>query len=336
MAVSVVLVGLGDIGLSAHLPAILRHPEFELVGLVDPDPVARAAAADRADGVPTVSQLAELRPAAADAAMVLATPPWVTTELAAELAGAGRFVLAEKPIVVDLESARRLIDLPAAVLARIQLGLTYRHHPTLARLKEWVDAGLLGSPLLVRAHIYDERRDPAAPQHFRRLIGTLDHGSPAVHEGAHLFDWLAFLFGPDIEVTDGWELRSDPDFPTPNLTGARLALGGGHVALVEFGWLTDALPRCELTLLGQRGLATLNAQSFQLRLTTADHDEIVEPAGDRVAKAFDRQPTAFLELIRGGVAAPSVEDGLRGLRLAARVAEMSASNPSSTALRAVR
>lgn len=39
------LVGLGDIGLGAHLPALLRHPEVELVALADPAQERREQAA---------------------------------------------------------------------------------------------------------------------------------------------------------------------------------------------------------------------------------------------------------------------------------------------------
>ena len=45
--ISVALVGLGDIGVGAHLPALLRHPEIEVAALVDPEP-GRVTAAERA------------------------------------------------------------------------------------------------------------------------------------------------------------------------------------------------------------------------------------------------------------------------------------------------
>lgn len=320
MAVDVVLVGLGDIGLTAHLPALQRHPSVRLIGLVDPDPAATARAAAVAGDVPTASSWAELDPPAGSA-VVLATPPWITTGLAAELAAAGHWVLAEKPVAVDLAAAGVLAELPPAVADRIQVGLTYRHHPAMTRLKEWIDDGRLGERLLVRANIYDERRTPEAPQHFRRIVTTLEHGTPVIHEGAHVFDWLAYLFGPQIRVVDAWALRTDPQYPAANLTGARLELEGGHPALIEFGWLLDALPACELSVLGQRGLAVLDCATFALRLSTAEGEQLIEPARDRTEESFDRQLQRFLDLIAGGRPSPSVADGIRALALAETVAQ---------------
>ena len=50
--VRIALVGLGDIAVRAHLPAILRERRAELVALVEPDPGRREAAAGLVPGVP--------------------------------------------------------------------------------------------------------------------------------------------------------------------------------------------------------------------------------------------------------------------------------------------
>lgn len=315
MPVPVALVGLGDIGLSAHLPALRRHAAVTPALVVDPDPARRALAGE----IPSAPDVEAVLDDASIRAVVLATPPWVTMSLAARLLAAGRYVLAEKPIATSSAAAAPLLNLPAADRGRLQVGLTYRHDPALERLRGWLASGRLGTPLLVRAHVYDEAR--SGGMHDARIVQTLAHGSPAIHEGAHVFDWLRYLLGDPVAVADAWAVRTDAELPAPNLTGGRLAFPGGTIALVEFGWLTERLPRCELTFLGARGCATLEGSTFRLTLQTVDGMEQVDFPEDRMTRSFDRQLDRFVALLTGQLdrAEPSLDDGLASLRIGEQI-----------------
>lgn len=304
----IALVGLGDIGTNAHLPALQRNPAVRIAALVDPVADRRDAVAGIAPAYSSIEDVPEdVR------AIVLATPPWVTTGLAADLLQAGRFVLAEKPIATSVRAAEPLRQVPTE---RLQVGLTYRHDPALERLRAWI-ADQPG-PLLVRAHIYDERRDPADAAHTERILADLRHGPPVMHEGSHVFDWLTYLLGSGPErIEDAWAL---PTGPLVNLGGARLSYPGGHVALVEFGWWTAELPRCELSVLADSGYAVLDSVSFDLHLS----GELVRFPGDRMARCFDRQLQRFLELVSGGRAVPGFSDGLAALQISESVAAAAA------------
>ncbi|MEV5963551.1 Gfo/Idh/MocA family oxidoreductase [Kribbella sp. NPDC051952] len=315
----VALAGLGDIGLTAHLPALLRNDSVDLVRLVDPSPQRRALAASYS--VPTGPDL-DLDLAEVDG-VVLATPPWVTPELVVRYAKAGRYVLAEKPVATSVEAAAAYDQLDDDQRRRVQIGLTYRHDPAIGQLATWIADGTLGDAVLVRAHIYDEPFRPDDPEHIERITATLAHGTPVVHEGAHVFDWLSHLLGGQPEsLDDAWSQQTRPELPAANLVGARLSYPGGHRALVEFGWLTAALPRCELTVLGDRGLAVLDGFTFDLTLTTAEGRREVRFPGDRMTRCFDRQVQRFVDLYDGTRKAgePSLDDGIAALRTAQLVA----------------
>ncbi|MGW0229243.1 Gfo/Idh/MocA family protein [Actinopolymorpha singaporensis] len=321
--VRLALIGLGSIGLAAHLPAMLRSDAVQLVGMADPSRERRAVATTRAPGVPMYTDATALCGAEGVDGVVLATPPWVTTGLAERFLRAEQFVLAEKPIAVSTAEARPLTTLSTERQRRLQVGLTYRHDPALARLREWVRTGPLHGPLLIRAHIYDERLDANDPEHSARVHQTLRHGPPVLHEGAHVFDWLAFLLdGASPRVSDAWSVRTDPDVASPNLNGARLTYECGTTALVEFGWLTCELPRCELTILGQHGYAVLDGFTFRLTLTSDGETKVYDDPADRTERCFDRQLGAFVELVsgRGDRAVPGLPEGLTALELSERIA----------------
>ncbi|GAA1708866.1 hypothetical protein GCM10009765_67970 [Fodinicola feengrottensis] len=318
MAVRVALVGLGDIGLTAHLPALVRAAGVRVAALVDPDPLRRKLAGDLAPAYPDIDEV--LADDDIDA-VVLATPPWVTTGAIVRVATAGKFVLAEKPVATSVAAAAPLLELSPNISDHVQVGLTYRHDPAMVQLREWIADGVLGERLVVRAHIYDERLDPADPAHAERLRNTLRHGLPVLHEGSHFFDWLAYLLGGEpMRIDDAWSMRTDRRAEVPNLTGARLTYPTGHIAVVECGWLTAGLPPCEVSLLGDRGYAVLDCHTFALRLSTEDGDRVVEFPGERTQRCFDRQVERFVALVNGSRPSPSLADGLAALRTSEQVA----------------
>lgn len=321
------LIGLGDIGLTQHLPALLRSDAVEVVAVADRD-ASRRALADTALAGRTVEVLDD-----ADAllhrdldAVVIATPPWITPALTIAALERGRYVLAEKPLAVGLDEALVLERLPAPMIARMQLGLTYRHDLAIARLHEAVTSGELGDgPLLVHASIYDEANRPGDPEHTTRITAALDHGDPSLHEGAHVFDWLAAILGNGPEVVaDAWAITTLDGSPTPNLVGARLRYPGGTVANVEFGWLIDVLPPGFIRITGSRGSAELDLADFDLEIATAGGTERFVQEAPKMTRCFDRQLESFVELVRGRIPAPAVgvADGISTLRISRRIAEL--------------
>ncbi|MEJ3658096.1 Gfo/Idh/MocA family oxidoreductase [Actinomycetes bacterium KLBMP 9759] len=306
----IVLVGLGEIGRTAHLPAILRSGDVTLRAVVEPDP-AQIARAELPPGIDVHAELADVLDRPDVDGVVLATPPWVTPGLAVAAAQRGRFALAEKPVATSVAAAAAYDVLTPAERARIQVGLTYRHDPAMIALHDVIAAGDLGGMLLVRAHVYDEQRTSDAA-HTALIERTLHHGSPVVHEGAHVFDWLRYLLGAEPQLRDAWSLRTRERLGAPNIVGARLRYGAAE-ALVEFGWLVDVLPRTELSVLGDRGLAVLDGRTFALTVATGDDRMVIDPLPDRATRCFDRQLARFVALGGGAVAEPDLDDGLRAL-----------------------
>lgn len=65
-------------------------------------------------------------------------------ELAIQSLNAGKAVMCEKPMANTLEDARRMVEAAEAKGAYLQIGFELRYSHLYARVKEWIDAGLLG------------------------------------------------------------------------------------------------------------------------------------------------------------------------------------------------
>lgn len=194
----VAIAGAGWVS-SHHLQGWRRLPDVDIVGICDSDR-ARAAAAAQRFGIPavftdTTTMLEELHPHALD----IAAPVAAHGPLCLLAATHGVDILCQKPLCTTYEEAERVI---AAVTPHVRLMVheNWRFRPHYRRIKQWLDAGLLGDPIscaiTVRAsgllpddsgRVAQLERQPFFAHLERLLIGeTLVH---------HL-DLLRWLLGP--------------------------------------------------------------------------------------------------------------------------------------------
>lgn len=319
--VRIALIGLGDIALRAHIPALLAEPGAALTALVDVDPKRRRAAAEL---VPDARLEADADAVLADPAIdavVLATPAWVTAGLARDALAAGKYVLAEKPLAPTLAEQHEFRDVPGAV-ERLQIGLTYRHHPAIDRLRELVSSGALGAPLYVQSSVSDERADPVgAPDHYARRLRTLEHGPPVVFDGIHRCDQLNLVLGSTPVDVTGWAVTTSADYASPNVNGAALTYDDGTIVRLEVIWLLPVLPPGQFVVAGPRGRAVLDPPTFGLEVEVDGRREVVPPPGDKMACCFAIQTRRFVEACAAGtVPEPGLEDAIAASALCDRVA----------------
>jgi len=107
----------------------------------------------------------------------------------------GLHVLTEKPIDISTERADALID--AADKAHVKLGVIFqdRLKPNIVRLKQWIDQGALGKPILVDARVKWYRpTEYYAGSKWRGSL-ALDGGGALINQGVHTVDLLLWLFG---------------------------------------------------------------------------------------------------------------------------------------------
>jgi UDP-N-acetyl-2-amino-2-deoxyglucuronate dehydrogenase len=112
----------------------------------------------------------------------------------------GLHVLTEKPIEISTARADALIE--AAKQSKVKLGVIFqdRMKPHIRQLKNWLEQGLLGRPLMVNARVKWYR----PPEYYAnsRWRGTfaLDGGGALINQGVHTVDLLLWLLGDVARV----------------------------------------------------------------------------------------------------------------------------------------
>lgn len=193
-----------------------------------------AVSADAADvlGDPDVS------------AVVLATPARTHYELAYSALEAGKHVLVEKPLTLDVSEAGELATLAAARGRVLMVGHTYLYNSALKTLRRNIEDGVIGAPYyfhLNRLNLGIARTDVnawwnLAPHDVSILLYLRDGKMPV-----------------EVSATGAGFIQKDIE----DTVFARLAWGDGVVAHIHVSWLNPEKVR-RVTLVGSKKMAVLD------------------------------------------------------------------------------
>ena len=133
-------------------------------------------------------------------AVILGTPSGLHAQQGVAAAQQGLHVLTEKPIDITTKNADALIS--AADKSKIKLAVIFqdRLKPNIQRLKQWLDRGLLGKPLLVDARVKWYRPPDYYSNSNWRGTFDLDGGGALINQAIHTVDLLLYLLGDVARV----------------------------------------------------------------------------------------------------------------------------------------
>jgi predicted dehydrogenase len=133
-------------------------------------------------------------------AVYIATPVHLHAEQTSAAAEAGKHVLCEKPMAMNVLECDQMID--ACRRHNVKLGVAYYRHfyPVVDRIKAIIKAGEIGTPVLAQINAF-EQFNPA-PDNPRAwlLQKDLAGGGPMFDFGCHRVEVLTNIFGPITEV----------------------------------------------------------------------------------------------------------------------------------------
>jgi predicted dehydrogenase len=194
------LIGCGDISRKRVAPALRDLENCELVAVSRAD-AARAEAFAAEFGAKRWH--ADWRELVADPeveAVYVATPVRLHAEQAIAAAEAGKHVLCEKPMALNVAECARMNA--AAGANGVRLGVAYyrRFYPVVERIKAILESGEIGKAVVAQMNAF-ERFEPG-PEHPRRWL--LDKGQsgggPMFDFGCHRVEVLLNLFGDVSQV----------------------------------------------------------------------------------------------------------------------------------------
>ncbi|UWQ95151.1 Gfo/Idh/MocA family oxidoreductase [Rhodobacteraceae bacterium M385] len=187
--IRLIIVGLGARS-RTWVQVAMANPDIEIAALCDPDPAARARAAEAFPDVPIGADIAEIIGTAADA-VLLCTPPGNRDAQIEACCANGLAILAEKPLSDSVVSAARFVDMAEEANVPLIVGLNFRYLAVTQAMRNLLRDGTIGKPEFGR-FIYERWRD-GTQDWLNSYPLTMDH--PMLWEQSiHHFDLMRYVY----------------------------------------------------------------------------------------------------------------------------------------------
>jgi predicted dehydrogenase len=315
--VGVAVVGTGGVA-SLHLSALARDEGARLVGVCDiAASRARDAARSAGDGVRWTERVEEVLAWPDVEAVIVCTPNDTHADVGGRVLAAGRHLLMEKPLAIDLAGADALIEAATDTGVVLMPGQTHRFYDLGRRLRAEVDAGAIGRPTYARSSLHagwiwggwgSWVLDPARS------------GGHVVHNGVHGLDLVSWWLGAEgarpVEVMARGVHGTSGALRIWDHFAVHVRYDGGAVATVEVS--RAARPRSivlrESVVAGSDGVVRQTPSAGGGLLFDEGG---AAPLGFDAQVGFDRELAAFLDAVRAGGPPPvDAVDGRRALAMA--------------------
>lgn len=313
----IAVLGCGRIG-QMHAANVARHPRAELAAVFDVNHQAAARVAE-AQGVSAASSADAIFASDKVDAVLIATATPTHANYIEMAVLAGKPVLCEKPIDLNLARVNACAARIAGSRVPIQLGFNRRYDPGHSAARAAMQAGDIGE----LHQVIITSRDPAIPPRaYLEAAGGLFRDM-TIHD----FDLARFMLGEEptevfalgnalIDPTLGAELNEVDSamFVLRTASGKQCHINNSRTAVYGYDQRVE--------LMGSAGmLISDNRKPHELRRFTSKTVEASEPYQffflERYLEAFMAEIDGFVDCVeKGAVPLASFEDGRRALILA--------------------
>ncbi len=209
----IALIGAGIMG-RQHYQHLRNVPQAQLCAVADPGPQAEAFAAEC--GVPCFADHRQMLEQMRPEAVIVANPNNLHVATALDCVEAGVPVLVEKPVGVNLDEVRALVEASRRRGVPVLVGHHRRHNPLIAKAHQVINEGKLGRLINVTALWQLQKPDSYFETPWRREPGAGFLLTNLIHD----LDLLRYLCGEVVQV-QAFTRNDVPRFlPTKTARGA--------------------------------------------------------------------------------------------------------------------
>ena len=250
------IIGMGYTGWQ-HLRVAEELPSLSVVTATDTD---GERLADLPAGVRAAADWRALVDDPEVDAVNVCLPHDTHEEVVGAALAAGKHVLCEKPLAVDLRGAEAIGAAARRHDRVVMVEMTHRFYPPMVQARRWIEAGRVGALYAVEDRIIQPLQDGDLPAWMfsRGAAG----GGVALTNGVHMLDRIRWLSGQPLRLLAGTATATHGFGDIEDTAAMQLELGDGTPVHFLAAW-----PRAtgghddELTLYGAR--ATLRVWSWR-------------------------------------------------------------------------
>lgn len=313
----VAIIGCGGMG-NVHAAAYAKIPGVDIVGVCDIVPELAEALAGKT-GATVYASFEDMLAQSECEAVSITLPSHLHKDYSIQAAKAGKHVICEKPIALQLEDAAEMIRVCEANNVRLFVGHVVRFFPEYARIRKAVTENKLG-----RLGVVHTKRIGSHPGDVRPWFKEMDKsGGVVIDLMIHDLDYLSWTLG-EVRSVYGL-LKADH---SQEYALATLVFASGAVANVEAHWGFPGPFTTSIELAGSNGvIRTDNQRTVSNRLfksaSSSEGRSFVEvPQSSSYRSPYQIQLQHFIDCIRENrQSLVTPQDACRALEIALAVLE---------------
>lgn len=325
------IIGIGRIARKGHIPELQRIPEAEIAAIATRNPETRRELKETLAGIEAYEDYRDLLADERVEAVVIATPNWLHKEQAIAAFEAGKHVLCEKPLGIDLEECDAVLAAHKRSGEVLQVGHELRYANLISTMHGKVAEGAIGQ---VQMMVIQEFRFPLLPG-WRQTGKT---GGVMLEKNSHFFDLFNwFADAEPVKVLGAGGNNVNKDSPLIDHCVITVEYRNRACATLVMCLFAEHGSQLTFDVVGDKGRLIAYAEDQRLLLYSRENDE---PQEWRFEKGCDgefhlgmrSQHEAFIRCIRQGEPVLSSGDAARRTLRVALAAERVAGGESVVAL----
>jgi predicted dehydrogenase len=285
------LIGTGAIARS-HAAALTTTAGAELVAVADVNAEAAQAFATE-NGCPAFGSLRDLLANVAVEAVIICTPPDTHADLALEAIAAGVHVLCEKPLALDVDQARMMLDAAAEAGVLLTMATKFRYVSDVIKLRNMIQLGVLGDVISVT----NEFKSPVDMRSRWNAKRSHSGGGVLIDNGTHSVDIVRYLVGPIAKVLVQEGPRTQ-GLDVDEAVTVSIQSSSGALAQVDLSWSEPSTSPYYLQVVGSRGRIALGWKQSVYQMKGDNEPKTFGPGYDKIA-AFAGQLRNVVDVLCG-------------------------------------
>jgi len=227
------IIGCGSVAENKGGPALYQAENSELVAVMRRDVNKARDFAERHGAKRYYVDVKELIEDEEVNAVYVATPVYLHSEQTIMAAESGKHVLCEKPMAMNVEECRRMME--ACKSNGVLLAVAYyrRFYPCVMKAKELLASKAIGDVMLARVNLtgyYNPKYDTQW-----RTKPELSGGGVLMDVGSHRIDVLIYLLG-DVESVTGYAETLHASYAVDDSAVLAFRFESGVHAIANFNW----------------------------------------------------------------------------------------------------
>jgi predicted dehydrogenase len=255
----------------------------------------------------------------------ICTPSGTHLDYGKLTAEAGKHVVVEKPIEVNLERGKHLLEICRNYSVRIAVIFQNRFVPDIQRMKQLVHDGELGEIFLASAYVKWFRKQAYYESAEWRGSLALDGGGVLINQAIHTIDLLQWIAGEVESVCGQIGTLTHEGIEGEDNAVAAIRFKNGALGVIEGSTSVQPPQPRRLEIHGSKGIATLTGNMPNISYASESQQESKEPPQTEPSpgarrgyslKPHQRQFEAIVEAIKANQDPPvSGDESLKSLAI---------------------